>query len=94
MGILPPSSVYLSGFLRKSTISCTSCFRAFLSGHVLEGHLHSLIFIVFFGFAFAHAEQAAAGAAHAAEHEEPETDEQKERQERTQDVEEKSWLSS
>ena len=26
LGILPPSSVYLSGFLRKSTISCTSCF--------------------------------------------------------------------
>ena len=63
-------------------------FRAFLSGHVLEGHLHSLIFIVFLGFAFAHAEQAAAGVAHAAEHEEPETDEQQERQERTQDVEE------
>ena len=26
LGILPPNSVYFCGFLRKSTISCTSCF--------------------------------------------------------------------
>ena len=25
LGILPPSSVYLAGFFKKSTISCTSC---------------------------------------------------------------------
>ena len=26
LGILPPNSVYFCGFLRNSTISCTSCF--------------------------------------------------------------------
>ena len=29
LGIFPPSFVYLSGFLRKSTISVTSCFASF-----------------------------------------------------------------
>ena len=29
LGILPPSSVYLSGFFRKSTISSTSCLASF-----------------------------------------------------------------
>ena len=28
LGILPPSSVYFSGFLRNSTISCTSCLAS------------------------------------------------------------------